>query len=66
MNYFKLLSQLKGAGCGLRVGDRKDKSTWELAFPDSATAEEKSAAQAVLDAAEAPLDYTPERQWTPL
>lgn len=67
MKYSKLKTQLESAcpGCEIRIGDCTDKSTWEIIFPESATDEQKAAAQAVLDAAEAPLDYTPERQWTP-
>jgi len=67
MKYYLLIQKLEAAcqGFMLTVGKPDDKSTWSLAFPEGATDDQKTAAQSVFDAAEAPLDRTPERTWTP-
>ena len=37
---------------GISIRDASDKTTWSISFKDEATAEERAAAQAVIDAAE--------------
>jgi len=53
----ELQTQLELACPGINncLGDWSDKSTWELLFPSGATAAQKAAAQAVIDAAPLPL-----------
>jgi hypothetical protein len=34
---------------GVRIGKRSDRSTWEILFAEAASAEQKAAAQAILD-----------------
>ena len=62
----ELQTQLEAACPGInnRLGDWSDKSTWELIYPEGATDAQKTAAQAVIDAATVPLVIS-HRQWTP-
>ena len=48
---------------GVSVGRRDDKATWRINFKDEATAQERDAAQAVIDAfdpvaADVPIDFS--------
>ncbi len=65
MKYERLIKSLENVcpGCGVRIGTLEDKATWELVFSASATEEEKSEAQAVLDSVTeidmSPVKYIP-------
>ncbi len=63
----KLDAQLKAVAPihGVSIGKLDDKATWRVDFKPEATAEQRQAAQAVIDAADVETIFLPPRVWTP-